>query len=208
MPSIAPVSTVRPVAPSTKPVISEVQSNDPKMRATLSGNVVNLKGVATNNGIVASFFSMNVDGKQVSVQLSRGMSPAQAFDAISKAMPKGYEAHAMAVMPMPGVEANISFYVSRSAPAGIDSSKNIEKAFAKATRAGSAAGGDVSYAELRTALRAGLAGDNMLTDAEKDTFARSYAGLFDGARRHATAAAQKEYAKLQEKYDLPVYMVR
>jgi hypothetical protein len=82
----------------------------------------------------------------------------------------------------------------------------MEKAMANATDKGSFAGSKLSVTELKKIVTE-LKKDGFSSD-EKESLARAKAGLFNGAKWNMTPAAQKEYAKLQAEYGLPVFMVR
>lgn len=93
MPSLPPI--VRPaggpvIAPRP-PVDLQGGSNDPSLKAKISGNVLRLNGTASNTGIAPSFLTVYVDGKGASVQLSNGMTAAQALKELQAKLPLGYE---------------------------------------------------------------------------------------------------------------------
>ncbi|MFL5318248.1 MAG: hypothetical protein ACJ790_01230, partial [Myxococcaceae bacterium] len=73
------------------PVDLQAGSNDPTLKAKVTGNTVRLSGNASNTGITPSFLTVYVDGKGCSVQLSKGMTPAEALKELSSKLPLGYE---------------------------------------------------------------------------------------------------------------------
>lgn len=78
----------------------------------------------------------------------------------------------------------------------------LEAAFRAARAPTSHAKDKVSVTELRGLVRVALE-DGVMTADEKACLARNWSALLDGARFHATAAAQREYAKLQATHALP-----
>ncbi|MBI3186200.1 MAG: hypothetical protein HYZ28_29025 [Myxococcales bacterium] len=121
-----PVTAIRPVvAPVTCfPFVRvEAMSNDPKLRAKVEGlDRIRITGTATNNGIVASLLAVTVDGKRVSVPLSRGTTPLQAFRALEKALPTGYSATLQSAERRPGGEVVVQI-ARQSRPVVKDVSK-------------------------------------------------------------------------------------
>ncbi|MCC6336894.1 MAG: hypothetical protein IT380_23245 [Myxococcales bacterium] len=197
----APVAAAsRPVAPHV--VVPKLMENDPAQRAQVSpSGLITVSGVASNRGIIASFLKLEFEGKSVSIGLSGGQSPRATFEKLEKAMPNGYRLERQAVRAFGDT---VAFRIVK------DTSKSnvaaINAAFSKALKKTSTAGDKVGVGELRAAVK--VAEKDGMTAADKDALARNWAGLFTGAGFRATPAAQKEYAKLQEKLDLPVYPVR
>lgn len=77
------------------PVKVKATSNDPTMKVKPVGvDGFEIRGTASNLGIrlMASTLDVTVDGKKVSVPLSANMTPNEAFLALKKKMPKGYQA--------------------------------------------------------------------------------------------------------------------
>lgn len=195
----------RPVVPGQAIVNVAVSSNDPTMRATTAGDgVVRIRGEASNNGIIASHLSLSVDGKQYEIGLSRGMSPSQVQAAVAKALPAPYRVESL---PVFAHTTDALFRISKPlvAPPQSNDPKAIAQAFAKARGEKTVGGEKVSVNELKHALN--VAKKDGFTKAERSEFARQYASLFDGARYHATEAAQQHYATIQKKFDLPVFPV-
>lgn len=92
------MSSLPPIRPAGGPLIAprppvDVQggSNDPSLKAKISGGLIRLSGTALNNGVAPSFLTVYVDGKGASVQLSRGMTAADALKALQSKLPLGYE---------------------------------------------------------------------------------------------------------------------
>lgn len=196
-------TSIRHPPPMMFPVDVKALANDPAQKVSVSSDrVVTIKGTANNRGIVQSFVQLSFNGKKVNVSLTGGETAAQVQAKIKKALPEGY---ALASRPASG--NSVSFQIMKTGGGVPVGPQRINEAFEAATKANSGSGTKVNVAELRKAVQAGL-GDGKLDRAEKDALARNWASLFTGAGFHATAAAQKEYAKLQKKYDLPVYPVR
>lgn len=80
-----------PVIAPRPPVDFQGGSNDPTLKAKVTGNVLRLSGTASNTGIAPSFLTVYVDGKGVSVQLSKGTTAAQALKELQTKLPVGYE---------------------------------------------------------------------------------------------------------------------
>lgn len=92
MPSLPPIRPAGgPVIAPRPPVALEGGSNDPTLKAKISGNTIRLSGTASNTGTGPSFLTVYVDGKGASVQLSRGMTPAAALKEVESKLPIGYE---------------------------------------------------------------------------------------------------------------------
>lgn len=201
--SAAP-SSIRHPPPMDFPVAVKAVANDPAQKVSVSADrTVTIKGTANNRGIVRSFIQLSFNGQKVSVNLSGGETPAQVKAKINKALPDGYK-----LATRPSAPGTASFQILKTNSGIPMGAKRIDAVFAAATKAASGSGTKVNVAELRKAVEAGLKDDNRLDTAEKDALARNWASLFTGAGWEATQAAQKEYAKLQKKFDLPVYPVR
>lgn len=99
-----------PLIAPRPPVALEAGSNDPTLKAKVTGNVLRLSGTASNTGIAPSFLSVYVDGKGCSVQLSKGMSPAQALEELKGKLPMGYE-----LKLMPGKKGEVAAQIVRKA---------------------------------------------------------------------------------------------
>lgn len=200
------MSAIKPTqkSPSFAPVVNKEQwmtptlvSNDPSQSASVSGSMIRIKGNGSNNGIVASRLSLSFDGQSVSVGISSGQTPAKTQALIAAALPPGYSVvNVPTFAPVDGA----LFMIMKQG--GVD----VGASFAAAQQKGSFAGQKVSKNELQRIV-AELKKDGF-SAAEKDELARAWAGTFNGAEWNSTKAAQKEYARLKEKFDLPVYMVR
>ena len=204
MPSVHRSESVRP-RPSVQPkqLVPRVQANDPAQRVSVAASgQVTIRGKASNRGIVQSFIKLDFDGKSVSLSLHGGENPREVVARLEKSLPRGYALERKAVRTF---DDAASFVIVKGSPAKSNVAE-IEQTFAKAKKASSTAGDKVSVAELRKAVAVAQQGG--LSDDDKAALARSWAALFDGAGYRATPAAQKEYAKLQERLGLPVYPVR
>lgn len=175
----------------------KVVSNDPSQNIKADGSLISIKGKGSNNGIVASNISLSFGGHTVTVGVSAGQTPQQTQDAIAKALPAGY---VLAPVPTFAPSDSALFQIVKKGQVDVSAS------FQKAREANGSAGSDVSKSELQKIVKE-LKKDGF-TDQEKSDLAHGYAGLFDGARFHSTEAAQKEFARLQAKFDLPVVYVR
>ena len=92
MPNVTRARTSSPAAPRTTDLLKvKVQENDPTLKATATAFGFKVTGAASNNGVVASFLQLSVDGKKVDLQLSRGDTGVQVFKKLQKALPEGYE---------------------------------------------------------------------------------------------------------------------
>ena len=198
----AAATSIRHPPPMRFPVDVKAMANDPAQKVSVTDRTVTIKGTANNRGIVRSFVQLSFNGQKVNVSLSGGETPAQVREKLRKALPEGYT-----LSPRPSAPGTSSFQILKSGGGVPVGPQRINEAFAAATKKTSQSGELVNVAELRKAVQAGL-GDGKLDAAEKDALARNWASLFTGAGYQATAAAKKEYAKLQKKYDLPVYPVR
>lgn len=198
--SILPGGCVIPPAP----VSVKATSNDPALRINVTGDMVSISGTATNNGIVPSTASFQVDGKTISLPLSGGMTGQQVQDLLAAKLPAGYGVQAVPTFaPIEGGGA--LFRIVREVPKKNDATR-VTDAFWKAQTQGTLAGEKVSVRELRKILSE--ARKDGFTADEKREFAKGWAMTFNGAGFNATRAAQAEYAKLQEKFDLPVFPIR
>ncbi|MGQ0508877.1 MAG: hypothetical protein ACT4TC_26545 [Myxococcaceae bacterium] len=83
----------------------------------------------------------------------------------------------------------------------------VRDEFRRARQEDSEAGELVSRRELFQAIRTAYLPDRRLTDKEKESIAREWGSLFDGAKFHATEDAQRAYARLQKTLDLPVFPI-
>jgi hypothetical protein len=193
--------------PAPKALIPTVSENDPGLRAQVdpSSGKVTLSGKANNRGTVASFFKLDVDGQSVRFPLRGGETPRATMALVEKALPAGY-ALKPAVVRSPGGDVVAFTIEKKSAPPPRSNVDEIDAQFAKASKKSSTAGVKVGVNELRKAVE--LAEKGGLSADDRDALARNWAGLFNGAEWRATPAAQKEFARLQERLDLPVYPVR
>lgn len=184
----------------------KVSENDPAMKAELVGNgtKVILRGTANNRGTVASFLAVEFDGKRVRVPLSRGDTAKAAKEKLSQAMPAGYQV--FTPVEAGRSSADLAQFVIRKVAVAKSNVAEIDAAFRKATKASSESGAKVGVTELRTAVAVAEKGG--LSDLDKQTLASNWARLFNGAGYAATPAAQREYARLQQELDLPVFPVR
>src|SRR5258708_5303645 len=66
-----------PPPPMKYAVDVKATGNDPVQKVKVNGKSVTISGAARNNGIVASFVQLTVEGKKISVPTGRGMSPMQ-----------------------------------------------------------------------------------------------------------------------------------
>lgn len=207
MPVITRTSTVTPAVRTDRQFVSlKVSENDPAMKAELTGNgtKVILRGTANNRGTVASFLSVEFEGKRVTVPLSRGDTAKAATAKLGKAMPAGYEVFTPVEAGRTG--ADVAQFVIRKVAVAKSNVAEINAAFAKATKASSESGAKVGLKELTAAVA--IAEKGGLSTQDKNALAQNWAKLFTGAGYLATPAAQREYAKLQERLDLPVINVR
>lgn len=84
--------------PLPQPVRPSVASNDPTQHVSIdpTGHV-RLSGVASNNGIVASALSLEVEGHKLTVPQGANMTPYQTFQELAKAvesqLPRGFKAN-------------------------------------------------------------------------------------------------------------------
>jgi hypothetical protein len=93
-------------------------------------------------------------------------------------------------------------------PFQIDGKRSaVQDAFTAARASSSPRGEMVTRGELVTAFRAALDDDGAMSADEKTSLAQQWASLFDGAQWHATEAAQRAFASLQKRFDLPVILV-
>ena len=176
------------------PVEVKVFENDPGLTIRVTGRQLSIRGTATNNGIVASFAQFEVGGKTINLNLSRGQQPEQVLSALARRLPDGYSIQGSAD----------NFQVMRGGPTRQPSTiEQIRTIFANAKQPDSPGKGLVTTAELRAAFKVGLATAGKLSQGEKLALAQSWAGTFTGAGFLATPAAQKEYRRLAEKYQLP-----
>lgn len=69
-----------------------VSENDPALKAEVRGNkkLVILRGTANNRGAVASFLTLEFDGKRVTVKPQRGDTARALREKLAAAMPEGY----------------------------------------------------------------------------------------------------------------------
>ena len=198
-------SPIRSAPKFTVPLVKTQQyaelsggSNDPRQRATVSGSSVRIIGDGMNNGFVPSALRLNVDGKQLSIPISRGQTPQQTQELIARALPAGYSIQNIpTLVAIDGVWFNIAKNTT---------TVDMDKAMSMAQEKGSFAGQKLSVVELKKIVTE-LQKDGFSAD-EKEALARGYAGLFTGADWNATKAAQKEYARIAEKFELPVIPVR
>jgi hypothetical protein len=79
-------------------------------------------------------------------------------------------------------------------------------AFHTATSKNSAMGTKVTKGELQNIVKIALE-DGHMDQWEKDVIAGNWAGLFTGAGFNATRAAQEYFAKIQNRFDLPIIPV-
>lgn len=92
MPSLPPIRPAGgPVIAPRPPVDFQGGSNDPSLKAKITGNTLRLSGTASSSGTAPSSLSLFVDGKSCSVQLSKGMTAAQALKELQAKLPVGYE---------------------------------------------------------------------------------------------------------------------
>lgn len=64
-------------------------SNDPGLKVDGTGRSVTIRGVGRNTGVVPSFATLTVEGRQYSVDISRGMTPDQLADKLGDKLPAG-----------------------------------------------------------------------------------------------------------------------
>lgn len=187
-----------PIIKSQVPAVLKAVENDRTQSVTVSGPAVRIQGDGSNNGIIASTLRLTVDGKQLTIPISKGQTPAQTQRLIEAALPKGYTAQNIPTFaPIDGV-----WFTIQKNSTTVDMDAAISAAQAK----GSYAGEKLSVVELNKMVK-GLQVDGFSSD-EKEALARAWQGLFNGAEWNATKAAQKKYAELQQKYDLSVFPVR
>lgn len=123
MPTVDTKPNIHPPAPGLlhppplqfrQPVAVRVQANDPTQHATVGADgAVTLKGKVSNRGFVPSFLSVSFDGRQVTVPLSGGQTPAQVVDKLQAALPKGYVAERVGTAG----KDSLTFRVMRDGPA-------------------------------------------------------------------------------------------
>lgn len=94
-PSGLPPSGMPPLPQLVKPAVA---SNDPTQKIGLEPDGrVRISGLASNNGIVGSKLSVEVEGVKVEVQQSAGMTPYQTFQELAKQveekLPRGFKAN-------------------------------------------------------------------------------------------------------------------
>jgi hypothetical protein len=197
--SSAPPSPAARAAPRRLDL--KVTENDPALAAEVraGGKLCILRGVASNRGTVASFLQLEFDGKKVSVRPQRHQTAKDLREALRTAMPPGY---ALVVPQYLGRTGNdhASFEVHK-VPRPKSNVAEIDAAFARALQRSSDAGAKLSKAELRSAVA--VAEQGGLSASDKQALTRNWAALFEGASPGATPAAQKEFALLQERLDLP-----
>lgn len=200
-PSVQPATPAQPRSLAVK-----VSENDPALKAETSrdGRLVTLRGTANNRGTVASFLTLEFDGRKVTVRPQRGETARDLREKLGRAMPPGYQVSVPVYVGRTGNEL-ASFEVHK-VPVPKSNVAQIDAAFAKATRAKSEAGAKVSVDELRAAVTAAEQGG--LSEQDRAALARNWSALFTGTDVRATPAAQREYAKLQQQLDLPVFPTR
>jgi hypothetical protein len=69
----------------------KVQENDPGLKASSTAFGFKLSGKATNNGTVASFMKVAVDGHDINLQVRKGDTAATLAKQLRSKLPKGYE---------------------------------------------------------------------------------------------------------------------
>jgi hypothetical protein len=186
---------------STRPLKVKAAGNDPAQKVTASSaGVVTVSGTANNRGIARSVLTFEFDGKRVSIDPDAGDTAKKVLEKLQQALPKGYQAERVS-----GSGASVSFRVLKEG-APRSNVAAINDAFQRAQRDGSVAGNKVGVNELRAAVKAAEAGG--FSAADKLALAQNWAGLFTGAEYRATPAAQREFAKLQERLELPRVPVR
>lgn len=92
--AISQVKSASSVSTSHKPQLLKVTvaCNDPSMHAKATSQGFKLWGLASNNGIMASYLKLNFDKKELKLQLGGGETGVTVFSMLKKALPKGYEA--------------------------------------------------------------------------------------------------------------------
>lgn len=94
-PSGLPPAGLPPLPQLVRPAVS---SNDPTQRASLDPTgQVRIAGVASNNGVVASRLSLEVEGHKLEVAQGAGMTPYQTFQELARQveaqLPRGWKAN-------------------------------------------------------------------------------------------------------------------
>lgn len=69
----------------------KVQENDPGLKASSTAFGFKLSGKATNNGTVASFMKVTVDGHDLNLQVRKGDTAATLAKQLRSKLPRGYE---------------------------------------------------------------------------------------------------------------------
>ncbi|MFN7134810.1 MAG: hypothetical protein ACK4N5_22210 [Myxococcales bacterium] len=116
--SILPGGCVIPPAPAPAAARVSATSNDPAQRVAAQGaGGFRISGTASNHGFVPSRLTVTVDGRQLVVPLSRGMTPAQTAAALRKALPEGYELSVRATHRNPGSDVVVGIRRKPVAPA-------------------------------------------------------------------------------------------
>lgn len=91
--------------------------NDPIMRVKPSGtDGFEIRGVASNDGIIRSTIELTVDRKKVSVPLMGNATPTDAFLALQKRLPSGYEARIEKADHEPGGAVTVRIFHKATRP--------------------------------------------------------------------------------------------
>lgn len=129
---MATVDAVKGAAPAqarkTDLLKLKVFENDPKFDAEVTPFGMRLSGKATNNGIIASTFEVQFDGKKVRFGLSSGDTSQHVFSKLKKALPKGYEARVLQTYKNMPPELVIGIAKTGSA-SKVPTLKELKKAF-------------------------------------------------------------------------------
>lgn len=177
-------------------VFPKVKSTDPSLKATVRDGLVILSGVASKRGTKPGSVSFEFAGQTISVQLRGGMTGSGVHKALSEALPEGFQLHTPAWVGRNGA-GTMSFQI-RTTPRAESNVKAIDAAFDRAAKTP----GRVTVAELREAVA--IAERGGVSKDDREALARNWAALFTTGGATPTAAAQREYARVQQRYGLPV----
>jgi hypothetical protein len=196
------IGPILPNPPLRYAVALTAKGNDSTQKIALKGRTVTVSGVAKNEGRNPSVARFTIAGKRYAISTPKGMTPLQLALALEKKLPDDLSVQILST-PRPG--NSVVFNVMRGGKETISVPNLVRQAVADGGASGSQAGTLVSKAELQHAVRVAMADDGKFGDDEKMAFAQSWAALFTGGAGFlATPAAQKEYARLEKKHDLPV----
>lgn len=123
MPTVTRVGTVQPQGRVTDLIKVKVTENDPALKATATAFGFKVAGAATNNGIIASFMKLSFDGRDVTLQISRGDTGKQVLAKLQKELPKGYEARVLSIAKSAPPQYTIGIAKKGGAPAKVDVAK-------------------------------------------------------------------------------------